>query len=90
MATASALAADQDWRAGALCSQSSPELWFAVGAIEHQQAKRICRQCPVRAECLEYAMDGPIDHGIWGGLTERERRRYRRKAGSADWRALIA
>ena len=80
---------DQDWRAAGLCSQSDPDLWFAVGAIEHKKAKTICRQCPVQKECLSYAMDVPVDHGIWGGLTERERRRYRRKAGAADWRTLL-
>jgi WhiB family transcriptional regulator, redox-sensing transcriptional regulator len=80
---------DQDWRADGLCARSDPELWFAVGALEHKQAKSICRQCPVRRECLAYAMDGPVDHGIWGGLTERERRRFRRKAAGADWRSVI-
>jgi WhiB family redox-sensing transcriptional regulator len=81
---------DQDWRAGGLCSQSDPDLFFAVGAVEHKQAKRICRSCPVRSECLTYAMDSPVDHGIWGGLTERERRRWRRKAGPAGWRSLAS
>lgn len=69
---------DEDWRAGGLCAESDPDLWFAVGAMEHKAAKSICRKCPVRAECLSYAMDAPIDHGIWGGLTERERRKARR------------
>ena len=80
---------DQNWRARALCSGANPELWFAVGAVEHKQAKRICSECSVRPECLAYAMDVPVDHGIWGGLTERERRSFRRKAGSSDWRLLI-
>ena len=78
---------DQDWRALALCASSGEsELWFAVGALEHKKAKSICRHCDVQRECLSYAMDEPVDHGIWGGLTERERRRHRRKAGTADWR----
>lgn len=81
---------DQDWRSGALCAQNNPDLWFAVGALEHKYAKKICRECPVRRECLAYAMEAPIDHGIWGGLTERERRRYRRRAGQGDWRAALA
>jgi WhiB family redox-sensing transcriptional regulator len=71
---------DQDWRAGALCADRDPNLWFSPGALEHKEAKRVCRQCPVRRDCLTYAMDMPVDHGIWGGLTERERRRQRRKA----------
>jgi WhiB family redox-sensing transcriptional regulator len=52
-------------------------------------AKKVCRACPVRGECLAYAMDAPIDHGIWGGMTERERRRYRRQAGTAGWRSIL-
>ncbi|HEV3473119.1 MAG TPA: WhiB family transcriptional regulator [Actinomycetota bacterium] len=81
---------DQDWRAEGLCAERDPDLWFAIGALEHRQAKRICRDCPVQRECLSYAMDHPVDHGIWGGMTERERLRWRRKAGQAGWRSLIA
>ncbi|MGI8406989.1 MAG: WhiB family transcriptional regulator [Actinomycetota bacterium] len=80
---------DQDWRALGSCAGADPNLWFSVGAPEHKQAKLICRQCPVRMMCLEYAMDEPVDHGIWGGLTERERRRRRRNAGAADWRSAF-
>ena len=81
---------DQDWRAHALCARAAePELFFAPGALEHRVAKRICRDCPVQVQCLTYAMEAPVDHGIWGGLTERERRGYRRKAGAGDWRALM-
>ncbi|HEX2296062.1 MAG TPA: WhiB family transcriptional regulator [Actinomycetota bacterium] len=80
---------EQDWRALGACAKTDPDLWFAVGAMEHKQAKRICRECPVQGRCLAYAMDAPVDHGIWGGLTERERRRFRRQAGARDWRALL-
>lgn len=80
---------DQSWQAQALCAQTEPELFFAPGAVEHRTAKKICRSCPVRKECLSYAMDAAVDHGIWGGLTERERRNYRRKAGAAGWRSLV-
>ncbi len=81
--------ADQDWRSQALCAKTDPDLWFAVGSVEHKLAKRMCRACPVRQECLAYAMDGCMDHGIWGGLTERERRQLRRRAGRTDWRAIV-
>src|SRR5688572_1291277 len=70
---------DQDWRAGALCARFDPDLFFAPGAIEHKEAKRVCRECPVQMQCLAYAMNMPVDHGIWGGMTERERRRHRRQ-----------
>ena len=73
------LFADQDWRAHGLCARTDPDLWFAPGALEHREAKRICRACPVRMACLQYAMETPVDHGVWGGLTERERRRRRRE-----------
>ncbi len=79
-----------DWRARARCAGFDPELFFAAGALEHRIAKRICRACPVRAQCLAYAMEQPIDHGVWGGLTERERRRYRRVASEGDWRLLVS
>ncbi len=85
----STITIDQDWRALASCTKTDPDLWFAVGAREHKLAKKICRECPVRRDCLAYAMDEPVDHGVWGGLTERERRRYRRQAGEEGWRSLL-
>ena len=75
-------AADQDWRAKGLCSQSDPDLWFSVGALDHKQAKLICGQCEVRQQCLQYAVSAPVEHGIWGGLTERERRKVRRNSAA--------
>ena len=80
---------EQDWRAEALCAKGDPELWFAAGAVEHKMAKVVCRKCAVKIECLAYAMEAPVDHGIWGGLTSRERRRYRLKAPAGDWRELV-
>ena len=87
-ALAEVLYVDQDWRAHASCARFDPDLFFSPGALEHKMAKRICRECPVRRDCLAYAMEEPVDHGVWGGLTERERRRARREAG-AEWRALV-
>lgn len=81
---------DQNWRAHGLCAAEDPDLFFAAGALEHKIAKRVCRGCPVQAECLTYAMEVPIDHGVWGGMTERERRRARRRATNGDWRAQFA
>jgi len=82
--------ADQNWRAHALCADTDPDIFFAPGALEHKMAKRICAGCPVRSECLSYAMDAPVDHGVWGGLTERERRRWRRRAGSPEWHSVAS
>jgi len=77
------LLSDLEWRAEANCSGFDPDLWFAPGALEHKEAKRICRACPVRRECLSYALETPVDHGVWGGMTERERRSFRRRQEAA-------
>lgn len=79
---------EQEWRTQALCATSDPELWFAPGAVEHKLAKIVCKKCPVSRQCLAYAMDTLIDHGIWGGLTGRERRRYRLTARDAQGSVL--
>ena len=81
---------DQDWRARARCARVDPDIFFSIGSAEHRLAKLICSECPVRKQCLTYALETPIDHGVWGGLTERERRRFRRTVGTEDWRSLIA
>jgi WhiB family redox-sensing transcriptional regulator len=77
------LLSELEWRAEANCSGFDPDLWFAPGALEHKEAKRICRSCPVRRECLSYALETPVDHGVWGGMTERERRSFRRRQEAA-------
>lgn len=65
-----------DWQADALCAQTDPELFFPRGPAA--QAKRICRACPVIAECLCYALSSPVVlSGVWGATTERERRGLR-------------
>lgn len=65
------------------CRSAEPELFFPVSAAgpavaQVVAAKAVCRGCPVRAECLRYAMRTAQDHGIWGGTTEEERRQARR------------
>jgi WhiB family transcriptional regulator, redox-sensing transcriptional regulator len=62
------------WVQHAACHGSPPDLWFPARGDTTIQAKAICRQCPVRAECLAYALRWHIGFGIWGGLSERERR----------------
>ena len=68
------------WQEDALCAQSDPEAFFPEKGGSTRDAKRICAQCTVRAECLEYALKNDERFGIWGGLSERERRRLRRRA----------
>ena len=79
-----------EWSFLAACRVSDAEELFVASA--HQDAvKRICRDCPVRYECLAEALDNRIDTGVWGGMTERERRALlRRNPGVSDWWAAIA
>jgi WhiB family redox-sensing transcriptional regulator len=70
----------ESWQERALCAQTDPEAFFPEKGGSTREAKKICSQCPVRAECLEYALANDERFGIWGGLSERERRRLRRRA----------
>ena len=69
------------WQDRALCAQTDPEAFFPEKGGSTRDAKRVCRECEVRAECLEYALENDERFGIWGGLSERERRRIKRQAG---------
>lgn len=68
------------WQADALCAQTDPEAFFPEKGGSTRDAKSICASCTVRAECLEYALENDERFGIWGGLSERERRKLRRGA----------
>ncbi|RAV04456.1 WhiB family transcriptional regulator [Mycolicibacter senuensis] len=69
--------ARNSWQEQALCHQSDPEMFFPEKGGATSAAKRICRACPVRQECLNHALDNDERFGIWGGLSERERRKLR-------------
>ena len=71
---------DRGWQDRALCAQTDPEAFFPEKGGSTREAKRTCRACEVRAECLAYALDHDERFGIWGGLSERERRRLKRVA----------
>ena len=73
-------AEEPDWQERALCAQTDPEAFFPEKGGSTREAKRICSGCDVRAECLDYALAHDERFGIWGGLSERERRRLRRAA----------
>ena len=66
------------WQADALCAQVDPEAFFPEKGGSTRDAKKICASCEVRAECLEWALENDERFGIWGGLSERERRKLRR------------
>jgi WhiB family redox-sensing transcriptional regulator len=69
------------WQERALCAQTDPEAFFPEKGGSTREAKKICLSCEVRAECLEYALAHDERFGIWGGLSERERRRLKKQAG---------
>ncbi|PYF99386.1 transcription factor WhiB [Georgenia satyanarayanai] len=68
------------WQERALCAQTDPEAFFPEKGGSTREAKRVCTSCDVRAECLEYALANDERFGIWGGLSERERRKLKRRA----------
>ena len=75
-------ATDEDsalaWQADALCAQTDPEAFFPEKGGSTRDAKKICTACEVKSQCLEYALENDERFGIWGGLSERERRKLRR------------
>ncbi|WP_394249849.1 WhiB family transcriptional regulator [Arthrobacter pityocampae] len=68
------------WQADALCAQTDPEAFFPEKGGSTRDAKKVCGSCIVKSECLEYALENDERFGIWGGLSERERRRLRKRA----------
>lgn len=69
-----------EWQELALCAETDPEAFYPEKGKPTAPAKRICLACEVRAECLEYALTHDERFGIWGGLSERERRALKRRA----------
>ena len=79
----------RSWRVDALCRDADPDELFVRGA-EQNRAKLVCMGCPVRTECLAEALDNRIGFGIWGGMTERERRALlRRRPEVSSWSELL-
>jgi WhiB family redox-sensing transcriptional regulator len=76
--------ADYTWRRDAICRDTDPNLFFPVGTtgfalMQIDRARQVCDECPVRVDCLDYALETNQDSGIWGGTTEDERRVLRRR-----------
>ena len=81
-------AAGSNWRQSAACLTEDPELFFPIGTTgpairQAEEARTICRRCPVVTSCLTWALDTGIEHGVWGAQTEDERRALRRRRLSA-------
>ncbi|MFC7816576.1 MULTISPECIES: WhiB family transcriptional regulator [unclassified Streptomyces] len=73
-----------DWREHAACRTEDPDLFFPIGttgpaALQTEQAKAVCRTCPVREQCLRWALDTGQSIGVWGGTSELERRALKRR-----------
>ena len=88
LASSLALAnADYTWRNQAICRDTDPDLFFPIGTtgqalVQIDRAKEVCDVCPVKADCLDYALETNQDSGIWGGLDEEQRRNIRRQAAA--------
>ena len=79
----------EEWPSKGACRGEDPDALFVQGAAQ-QQAKLVCRACPVRSECLAHALDTRTEFGVWGGLTERERRQWLRDHPEVtSWRTLL-
>ena len=79
----------EDWASRGACRTSDPDSLFVQGAAQNR-AKAVCMGCPVRTECLSDALDNRVEFGVWGGMTERERRALlRRRPNVTSWRALL-
>ncbi len=70
---------ETDWMTRGKCRDMDPAVFFPSDGVGVQAAQRICADCPERMPCLEYALQNHIDHGVWGGASERERRRLLRQ-----------
>ncbi|WP_406413917.1 WhiB family transcriptional regulator [Streptomyces halstedii] len=74
-----------NWRTHAACRDEDPDLFFSIGTtgpalVQTEEAKAVCRGCPVRQQCLDWALENNQDAGVWGGLGETERRTLKRRS----------
>ena len=77
----------KDWAQHGICSRGEPDALFVRGAAQ-QAAKQVCAACPVITECLAYSLDNHPEFGVWGGMTERQRRALlKRRPHVVSWRA---
>ena len=79
----------EDWSSRAACRTTDPDALFVQGAAQNR-AKALCMGCVVRTECLADALDNEVEFGVWGGMTERERRALlRRRPNVTSWRRML-
>jgi WhiB family transcriptional regulator, redox-sensing transcriptional regulator len=70
---------EASWMVDARCRDMDPDIFFPSDGLGVESAQKICAECPVKNECLEYALEHHVDHGVWGGVSERGRRRILRE-----------
>jgi WhiB family redox-sensing transcriptional regulator len=70
---------ETEWMTNGKCRELPPETFFPSDGVGVELARRICADCPAKEPCLEYALYNRIEHGVWGGASERERRRIARR-----------
>ncbi|MER5570511.1 WhiB family transcriptional regulator [Streptomyces goshikiensis] len=80
-----------NWRARSVCKDEDPDLFFPIGntgsaLLQVEEAKAVCRRCPVMETCLQWALEGGEESGVWGGLSEDERRAMKRRAARSRGR----
>ena len=83
-----------DWRHRSACLDEDPELFFPIGntgpaILQIEEAKKVCRRCEVREQCLAWALEAGQDHGVWGGMSEDERRALKRRNARAKVRTGV-
>ncbi|MET8479269.1 WhiB family transcriptional regulator [Streptomyces clavifer] len=79
------LPVNTNWRAASACRNEDPELFFPIGntgpaLLQIEEAKAVCRRCPVMERCLQWALESGQEHGVWGSTDEDDRRRIQRRA----------
>ncbi|MGI5485099.1 WhiB family transcriptional regulator [Streptomyces lavendofoliae] len=84
-----------DWRHRASCRAEDPELFFPIGTtgpalLQIEEAKAVCRRCPVLEQCLTWALESGQDDGVWGGLSEDERRALKRRTARNRARQAVS
>lgn len=79
-----------DWHRDAACAEVDPDLWFPEKGGSTRDAKRICVSCEIRTACLQYALEHDERFGVWGGLSERERRNLQRASVTVARRKQLA
>lgn len=83
------LIGSSEWTVRAVCAGTDPDALFVTGAAQRDAAK-MCQGCPVRLECLADALDNQIEYGVWGGMTERQRRAVLKKSPEVvSWRSML-